>query len=219
MRVAHPEQLPPFAEARDGRSVGLVVDIFSAAAISAGLPVEYIPIPFERMQAAFDEGRAEAMLPIAITPERRIRLDFTATLLMTGGSLFVRAPNTTPPGLADLAGRTVATPRTGPLAAYIQRTAPAVHLVVTDTYETSLAMLADAKVDAAALNRHAGAAIAERGWPGRIVLPATTFLELPFAAAVPKGQHADLLARFDAGLARIRADGTWDSIVAGRNAR
>jgi polar amino acid transport system substrate-binding protein len=38
------------------------------------------------------------------------------------------------------------------------------------------------------------------------------FLELPFNAAVLKGQNAEFLTRLNTGLAAIRADGTWDRI-------
>ena len=38
------------------------------------------------------------------------------------------------------------------------------------------------------------------------------FLELPFGAAVLQGHNSEFLSRFNAGLAAIRADGTWDRI-------
>jgi polar amino acid transport system substrate-binding protein len=38
------------------------------------------------------------------------------------------------------------------------------------------------------------------------------FEEVPDAIAVSKGQHAELLKRFDAGISAIRADGTWQQI-------
>jgi ABC-type amino acid transport substrate-binding protein len=38
------------------------------------------------------------------------------------------------------------------------------------------------------------------------------FMELPFAVVVAKGRQAPLLTRFNAGLAAIRADGTWQQI-------
>ena len=43
-------------------------------------------------------------------------------------------------------------------------------------------------------------------------MPTTMFEELPDTVAVTKGKHADLLKRLNAGLAAIRADGTWDQI-------
>ena len=215
LRVAHNNLLPPFAELKEGRTVGLVVDIFRAAAERSGYTVEFVPVPLEQMESALKDGRATASIPTAATPERRERLDFSDTLLMTGGALYVRAPDATPENLQSLAGKTVVTPGTGPLAAFIRKTAPTVKLVVTDDYETSLARLASGEVDAAALNYQAGALLAARLHPGKLTMPRTMFLELPFGAAVLKGQNADVPTRLNAGLAAIRADGTWDRINKG----
>jgi polar amino acid transport system substrate-binding protein len=212
VRAAHNSLLPPFAEVKNGKSVGLVIDIFRAAAERAGYSVEFLPVPIEQMELALTDGRALAVIPTAITPERRQRLDFSATLLMTGGSLYVRAPDPTPESLRALAGKTVVTPRTGPLAAFIQKTAPEVKLVVTEDYETSLARLASGEADAAALNYQTGALLAARLYPGKVTVPRTMFLELPFGAAVLKGQNAEFLTKLNTGLAAIRADGTWDRI-------
>lgn len=114
--------------------------------------------------------------------------------------------------LQALAGKTVVTPRTGPLAAFIQKTAPEVKLVVTEDYETSLARVVGGDADAAALNYQTGALLAARLHPGKLTVPRTMFLELPFGAAVLKRQNAEFLSRFNSGLRAIRADGTWDRI-------
>src|SRR5215203_5816884 len=106
-----------FSEFKDGRSSGLAVDIFAAAMQRASLGFELVPVPLEQMELSLRDGRADAAFPIAVTPERRETLDFSDTLLTTGGALYVRAPEPTPPGLTALAGKTVVTPRTGPLAA------------------------------------------------------------------------------------------------------
>src|SRR5262245_11010150 len=96
LRVAHNNLLPPFAELKDGKTVGLVVDIFRAAAERSGYTVEFVPVPLEQMEPALKDGRATVSIPTGITPERCERLDFSDTLLMTGGALFVRAPDATP---------------------------------------------------------------------------------------------------------------------------
>src|SRR3954464_15866457 len=126
VRIAYNNLLPPFAEAKDGKAVGLVVDIVRAAAERAGYSVEFLPVPLEQMEASLKEGRALAAIPAAASPERRERMDFSDALMMTGGALYVRAPEPTPDVLKALAGKTVVTPRTGPLAAFIQNNAPEV---------------------------------------------------------------------------------------------
>jgi polar amino acid transport system substrate-binding protein len=212
VRIAYNNLLPPFAEAKDGKAVGLVVDIVRAAAERAGYSVEFLPVPLEQMEISLKEGRALAVMPAAASPERRERMDFRDTLMMTGGALYVRAPEPTPDGLQALAGKTVVTPRTGPLAAFIQKNAPEVKLVVTEDYESSLVRLVNREADAAALNYQAGAMLASRLHPGKLTMPRAMFWELPLGAAVLKGQNAEFLTRLNTGLAAIRADGTWDGI-------
>ena len=167
---------------------------------------------FDRDGTVYEKGGAGGAPPMAATPECRERLDFSATLLMSGGALYVRSPDPTPEGLRALAGKTVVTLRTGPLAAFIQNTAPEVKLVVTEDYETSLARLVSGEADAAALNYQTDALLAGRLYPGKLTVPRLMFLELPFNAAVLEGQNAEFLTRLNTGLAAIRADGTWDRI-------
>jgi ABC-type amino acid transport substrate-binding protein len=211
-RIVHALSFPPYAEAKDGASQGLAVDILRAAAARAGVEITLVPVPFDQMQRMLEDGTADAVFPTADTPARRITFDFSAPLLTTGGALYVRAPNVAPEDFATLDGKVVVTPRTGPLAAVIEKTAPAVKLVVTADYEDALARLVSGEADAAALNVHVGARIANRLHPGKIVGSPRMFLEVPLAVMVMKGQRVKLIADLNAGLAAIRADGTWQQI-------
>jgi polar amino acid transport system substrate-binding protein len=104
------------------------------------------------------------------------------------------------------------TPRTGPVAPFIQKTAPLINLVVTTDYEESLGRLVRGEAAAAALSYHVGSRVADGLYPGQVLSSPHMFLELPFAVAVPKGRRAELFARLNAGIAAIRADGTWHQI-------
>lgn len=105
----------------------------------------------------------------------------------------------------------VVTPRTGPLAAFISKTAPDVRLVVAENYDESRARLVGGEADAAALNP-VGASLAARLYPGQVTEPREMFTELPFAVAVSKGKGAEFIRRLNVGLAAIRADGSWEQI-------
>src|ERR1700753_2679318 len=124
VKIAYADVFPPFTELKDGKAEGLAVEIVRAAAGRAGIEVEFVAVPFEQVQRTLEDGRADAVFPLSITPERLVLFDFSDPFLVTGGALFVRAPNSTPQGLGSLADKIVVTPRTGPLAAYIQKNAP-----------------------------------------------------------------------------------------------
>jgi polar amino acid transport system substrate-binding protein len=204
LRAAHSESFPPYAELRDGRSEGLAVEILRQAAARAGLELRLVAVPFEQLQRTLEDGRADAIFPTGDTPERRKTFDFSAQLIATGGSLYVRAPAQAPSDLASFAGRTVVTPRTGPLAAFIEKNAPEVRLVRTASYEESLQLLVEGKADAAALNSHVGGEIAAKLHPGKVNVAPRMFLEVPLALAVKKGAHGPLLERLNQALAARR---------------
>jgi len=213
VRFAHQEHFPPFVDSQNGETVGLFVDVLNAAANRAGIEPRFLAVPFPEVQRTLIDGRADAIFPLAITPERRADFDFADVFLTTGGALYVRAPQATPDGLATLSGKILVTPRTGPLAAIIQKLAPEVKLELTANYEESLARLMDGSADAAALNFQVGAALAKRLYPGQVTIPRTIFSEQPLAVAVSKGQRGELLTRLNSGLAAIKADGTWQKIA------
>jgi ABC-type amino acid transport substrate-binding protein len=212
MRIAHDQGFPPFAEVKDDKSEGLAVDILLAAAARASVEVKFVPVPFDQRQLTLEDGRAEAYFPLSITPERLQLFDFSDVLVVTGGSIFVRAPNEPPENLAALAGKIVVTPRAGPIAAFIERTTPAAKLVVTTDYEDSLSRLVRGEASAALLGYHVGSRIADRLYPGQVIRSPNMFLELPLAVAVPKGKRDERLVRLNAGIAAIREDGTWQQI-------
>jgi polar amino acid transport system substrate-binding protein len=212
VRVAHDSGFPPFAEVKDGKSEGLAVDIFRAAAARAGIDLKFVPVSFEQRQLTLADGRADAYFPLSITPERLQLFDFSDVLIVTGGALFVRASDVPPENLTALAEKIVVTPRTGPIAPFIQKTAPTIKLVVTPDYEDSLGRLVRGEAIAAALSYHVGSRIADRLYPGQVLRSPNMFLELPLAVAVPKGKRAELLTRLNVGISSIRADGTWQQI-------
>ena len=212
VRIAHQVNFAPIADVKDGQSVGFGVEIVRTAAARMGLDVEFVSVPFEQALRTLDDGRAVAIFPLAITPERQRLFDFTAPFYEGGGGLFVRAPNATPEGLAALSGKVVVTPRTGPLAAFIARSEPTVKLVVTTDYQESLARLVCGDADAAALNYHVGAALAAGLYPGQVTMPRIFFTEMAIGLGVRKGEQSELLSWLNDGLAFIRGDGTWQKI-------
>ena len=212
VRIAHDLNFPPFSMSNDGKSEGLAVDILLAAAARVGIDIIFVPVPFDQRQATLENGRADAYFPLSINPERLQSFDFSEVLVITGGSLFVRAPDVPPDAFDGLAGKVVVTPQTGPFAAFVRRTAPTVQLVVTVDYEDSLGRLVRGEADAAALSYHVGQRFADRLYPGLISRSPKMFLEAPLAVAVAKGENGPLLSKLNEGIAAIRADGTWKQI-------
>jgi ABC-type amino acid transport substrate-binding protein len=216
VRVAHPAQLAPFIFVKDGKTTGLVADILRAAAAREGIDITFVPESPGQLRGTLTNGTTVAIAPapIGLGP-----YDFTTPLLVTGGGLFVRAPIPAPPGLATFSGKIVITPKDGPFVHFIRQNFPNVQVLathgssmMTNEYLESLDSVIEGKADAAALNIQEGARVVSASYAGKITVPKTMFAKLSLGLAVIKGQHADLLNRFDIGLAAIRADGTLQRI-------
>ncbi|WP_028604979.1 substrate-binding periplasmic protein [Ottowia thiooxydans] len=212
LRLAHDQNFPPFAESVDGRSRGMAIDLVSTAADRAGVPIQFVPVPFEQIQRTLNDGRADIIFPIAVNAERLKTMDFGRPLMMSGGAIFVRAPAIAPADTNWLNGKVIVTPKTGPLAGFIAKHMPEAKLIVTADYDESLKRLVDGEADAAALNKQVGAMLAAQQYPGKITPGDRLFLELPLAMATPKGK-GDRLKLLDDAIEKMRADGTWQSIV------
>ena len=87
--------------------------------------------------------------PLTITPERLPLFNFSDPFLVTGGALLDDHQIARLEGaLGSLADKIVVTPRTGPLAAYIQKNAPEVKLSITKGYR-DLSRLVKGEADTA----------------------------------------------------------------------
>jgi ABC-type amino acid transport substrate-binding protein len=214
VRMSHQSDFAPFIYVRDGKSVGILVDIVEAAAARARIKVVFVPVPLAEVALTLTDGRADAIVPFGITPERQTAYDFSEPLIVTGGALFVKAPNAEPAGLDALNGKTVVSPQAGPFVVYMQKNAPAVHVVATSSYQESLDRVVSGEADAAALNLQVGSNVVAESYAGKITVPVKTFSQAPLAIAVIKGQHADIMRKLAAGIEAIRADGTLARIEA-----
>lgn len=215
LRVVVDENFPPFVQVAQGTPTGLGIEVLQAAADRAGVELEFVPVPFARIQPTVDQGKADAIFPLAINPERLKLYDFSEPLVSTGGALFVRAPEPTPESLRALNGKSVITPKTGPLANYIQRNAPEVKLATTADYDETLEQLVAGKADAAALNLQVGSRFVADNYAGRVTVPDRYFWELPLAVAIPKASVGltPVLERLNEGIRAIRGDGSWAEIM------
>ena len=214
-RLSHIKSFEPFAIAKGDKSEGLSIDIITAALGRVGLKAVFVGQEQDREQESLAQGQVDGLVFFAINPERKKTYDFSDPYLMTGGALFVKAPNPPCSDLKELEGKVVATPLKGPLAGYIKEKYPNV-IVYTDVkdYEATLQAVLDGKAYAAALNTQVGAVLAQKIFPGKFSLPGRGYQEIPIGIAVMKGSHGSLLKKFNEGLKAILSDGTYDKIIA-----
>jgi ABC-type amino acid transport substrate-binding protein len=212
LRIGFDVPFEPFGLLRDGEPAGMLVELVAAMCNEAGIAHSFVTMPLAETEPSLMSGAVDALAFKGVTPERLPTMDFSDLLITTGAAIFTRSDSAHSNALEDFYGKTVVSPRKGPMWSYIARQHPALQLIDGDNYENAFAMLADGRADLAALNFHAGCAIAKRLFPGQFTLPSASYVPLPVALAMAKGRHPDLLARLNLALAKLRSDGRWQQI-------
>mgnify|MGYP000917589350 CR=1 FL=1 len=214
IRLGFDVPFEPFGLLNDGRPAGMLVELVGMLLQREGIAHEFVPMTLAATEGALASGKVDALAYKGVTPERRDRMAFSDTLIVSGGALFARRG--TPAAAVTLGvreGQTIATPRKGPLWADIERRFPEVQLIDGESYEKTFDLLVSGAVELAALNQHAGIAIAERLHPGAIALPEAPYQPLPIAVATRIDAQADIIAAINRALPTLQADGTVQRIT------
>jgi len=217
------EPYPPFASPDAGGNwVGWEVELIGAVCAAAELQCEIVPVAWDGIIPALTAGQIDAiMASMSITEERMKTIDFsdkyynTPTVIATAKGSGI-AP--TPEGLAGkIIGVQVATVH----EAYVNKyfAAGAAEVKVYQTQDEANQDLAAGRIDATQADSIAlDAFIASEAGACCEIVGAVAddkdVLGLGVGVGLRQGE-ADLKAKFNAGIAKVIADGTYDKISAG----
>lgn len=196
--------------------VGIDVDILAAVAADQGFEYELQPLGFDAAVASLESGQSDAVIAgMSITEERQQKYDFSDAYFDSYVCMAV-AEDGDIKSYDDLKGKTIAakTGTQGSLCAeslkgkygfdvqYFDESSLMYQDVVTGN---SLACFEDQPVMAYGISQGNGL---------KIVTEEKENFSTPYGFAVMKGENAELLEMFNAGLANIIENGTYDEIVA-----
>lgn len=100
---------PPFEFEKDGKYIGIDIDLINAIAEVEGFEVELKPMDFKAIIPAITAGQLDgAIAGISITDERKQVVSLSDPYYEAGLSLIVRSDNTTINSPEDLAGKIIA---------------------------------------------------------------------------------------------------------------
>jgi hypothetical protein len=80
VHIAFQTDFAPFVYVKDGKPEGLIVDILNAAAARESIAISYVPVPFAQLDGTLTDGKADAITPLAVTPDRKSIYDIKAGL-------------------------------------------------------------------------------------------------------------------------------------------
>ncbi|WKY47524.1 transporter substrate-binding domain-containing protein [Eubacteriaceae bacterium ES3] len=198
----------------NGEQVGIDIDLLAAIAEDQGFTYELKVVGFDAALGEVSSGQSDGMIAgMSIKEERKEVFDFSDPYFDSGVVMAISADNDTITSYEDLAGQRVAVKNGTEGSAFAES--------IKDQYGFELISFPDSAnmyEDVKAGNSVAmfedypvvGDAIVN-GMPFKIVTEMERGSSYGFA--VKKGENAELLAMFNAGLANLKANGKYQEIL------
>lgn len=200
----------------DNEFVGIDVDILDAIAKDQGFEYDLQSLGFDAALAAVESGQADGMIAgMSITDERKETYDFSDAYYDSTVCAAVQEGSAAS-SLDDIAGNIVAVKNGTQSASWAES--------IADKYDLELKYFDDSAM--MYQNVTSGNAVAcfedfpvmaygvTQGNGMQLLYEEAGDYATPYGFAVKKGENAELLEKFNAGLKNIKENGTYDEILA-----
>ncbi|MBL1225286.1 amino acid ABC transporter substrate-binding protein/permease [Enterococcus sp. BWR-S5] len=195
--------------------IGIDIDLLNAIADDQGFNVNLKPLGFDSAIQAVQSGQIDGMIAgMSITDERKKSFDFSEPYFDSGLQMAVKQGNTSIESYDDLDGKAVAAKVGTESAAFLEEN--------QDKYGYTIKNFDDATGLYQALQNGEADAIFDdypvlgyaitNGQKLQLIGEKETGSSYGFA--VKKGQNPELIKQFNAGLKKLKENGTYDKIVA-----
>ena len=218
--IATDTAFAPFEYANaSGTYEGIDIDLLDAIAADQGFAYELNPLGFDAALQAVQANQADGVIAgMSITDERKQVFDFSDAYYDSTVCCAVAADSDVA-SLADLKGKSVAVKKGTQSEAWANSIASEYGFTCTE-FDTSDIMYQDVSAGNSAAcfedTPVMGYAISTGNVSLKIIeeVDGNSEYATPYGFAVNKGMNPELLSMFNAGLANIKANGTYDEIVA-----
>ncbi|MHC5217089.1 amino acid ABC transporter substrate-binding protein/permease [Enterococcus sp. LJL128] len=194
--------------------IGIDIDLLNAIAEDQGFKVNLKPLGFDSAIQAVQSNQIDGMIAgMSITDERKKSFDFSEPYFDSGLQMAVKQGNDTISSYKDLKGKTVAAKVGTESAAFLEENQKKYDYTIknfddaTGLYQALQNGEADAIFDDYPVLGYA----ITNGQKLQLVGEKETGSSYGFA--VKKGQNPELIKQFNAGLKKLKEDGTYDKIV------
>lgn len=208
----------PFEFEENGQVVGFSADVLKAVAENQGLNLRLVNTPWDGIFANLDKGDRDIISSsVTITEERKQAMDFSDPYFEATQMIATAETNQAIQSFADLKTRTVSVQSgtTGDLVMQKLQGEQSTNIKRFETMPLAMKELLNGGVEAAVGDNGVVQNFVNNNPDAKLRTFVDTSFEKEFYGfAVRKGRDDDLLAKLNAGLAAIKADGTYDRIYA-----
>lgn len=215
--IACDAKYAPFSMEVDGKYKGIDVELLEAIAKAEGFQYELKPMDFSGIIPGLVSGQIDgAIAGMNITDERKKSVDFSEGYIQSGLAVVVGKGNTSIASLEDLHGKTAAVKKgtTGAKFAEDNKEKYDLNISYYDDSPSMMMAVANGNADFLMEDYPVISYQIKIGEQDKLKIAVDSVIDPPsYGFAVKKGENAELLKMFNEGLAKIKADGTYDKIV------
>jgi ABC-type amino acid transport substrate-binding protein len=211
VRVATDATWPPFESVNDQTKQieGFDIDLLKAIADKQGLKIEFVNVAFDPLLAGMAQGTYDAAISsISITEDRKKDMVFSDPYYAAGQIVVVRKDNTTITGPDKLTGSVGA--QIGTTGAMEVEKVKSATLKTYDDIGLAFQDLMNGQINAVVSDNWLALGYVAKN-PNALKTAGPMFTSESYGIAVAKGK-ADLLAKINAGLAAVKADGLIETL-------
>jgi polar amino acid transport system substrate-binding protein len=212
--VAMDATWPPFESVDEATKqiVGFDVDLMRAIAEKGGFEVEFVNVSWDPLLAGMAQCQYDASISaMTITEERKKSFMFSDPYFAAGQIVTVAASNTEIKSKDDLVGKTVGA-QLGTTGAIETEKMSGVNLKTYDDIGLAFQDLINNQIDAVVADNPLALGYVGKN-PDKLKAVGNVFTDEYYGIAVCKDK-TDLLAKINAGLAAVKAEGVIDKLVA-----
>ncbi|QWV95732.1 transporter substrate-binding domain-containing protein [Geomonas oryzisoli] len=195
----------------DGKPAGFNVELTGAIAEVMGFKVEISLGPWDGMRRALEQGDVDILQGMAFSQERTSEVDFSTPHALLFQSIWIRRDDRRIRSIEDVRGKEVIVMKNSIMHDFMKGFDPKARLILTDTLAEALRLLNQGRGDCALVSRLTGMYLEKEMGLKRIVPVAEPIMTQAYGYAVKKG-NAEVLARFNEGLAILKRSGQFQEI-------
>lgn len=195
----------------DGKPTGFNVELTRAIAEVMGFKVEISLGPWDGMRRALEQGDVDILQGMAFSQERTSEVDFSTPHALLFQSIWIRRDDRRIKSIEDVRGKEVIVMKNSIMHDFMKGHDPKAKLILTDTLAEALRLLNQGRGDCALVSRLTGKYLEKEMGLKRIVPVPEPIMTQAYGYAVKKG-NADVLARFNEGLAILKRSGQFQEI-------
>lgn len=212
LTISNDATFPPFEYMDNGKLTGFDVELMEAMAAKMGVTPNWVNTDFKGLVPSLVSRRADiAISAIYITEERQKVVDFSDPYYTGGLVIMTKADNSTISGPADLSGKTIAVQVGTKSVNYLREHHPEAKLVEVEKNDQMFQLVQTGRTDAAVTGKPAALLYAKVNPEVKVLSEQLT--NENYGIAVRK-DLPELAGALNKALSEVKADGTYDALVA-----